>query len=156
MLNIRRIAMATSTRPAVGASSQRVVVREEQLLASKGLKRPGSMSVWRGLSGRRYVVGVHPLCGDVLADMGDSVALAVDRDRDGEARLIGVVSFEVFSCGAAQEVARRWVARMRLRGATEMHVHCLAESESARRAILTDLPAAGLDAPGSSVRRQDI
>jgi hypothetical protein len=32
-----------------------------------------------------------------------------------------------------------WLSRMRARGATEMHVHRLAESEAARAAVVDDL-----------------
>jgi hypothetical protein len=84
------------------------------------------------------VVGVHPLSEAELRDVSEAVLIAVRRDGDGLARLV-----EVASVGPQLgEAARRsWIGRTRRQGATEMHVHRLAESAEERQAIVDDLKA---------------
>ncbi len=94
------------------------------------------MTSWRGLSGRRYVVGVHAIDPAVLEDVTDAVVIAVERSGDGTARVVDVAA----PCAATSRRSRmRWLALMRTRGATEMHVHLLAEDEAERAAVMRDL-----------------
>jgi hypothetical protein len=62
--------------------------------------------------------------------------IAVRRDGDGFAAMVDAVA-----AGAGFGVAakRAWAGRARMLGATELHVHRLAEDERARRAIVADL-----------------
>ena len=116
----------------------RAGVREERLRATAGLREPPALTSWLGRSGRRYVVGVHEVEPE-MADVAEAVVIAVHRNPDGTSELV-----EVAPLGPQTRPERlRWLARMRRRGATEMHVHRLAESEAERRAIAADLAAAG-------------
>ncbi len=112
-------------------------MREERLRATAGLRHASlALSSWRGRSGRRYIVGVHPLETSEVLEVTDAVVLAVRRDQDGTAHVIDVAA----AGSRPREQARtRWMAAVRERGATEMHVHRLAENESERRAIIDDL-----------------
>ena len=116
---------------------RRAGVREERLRATAGL-RGGTLnlSAWRGRSGRRYVVGVHPLSETDILDVRDAIILAVRRDETGSARLIDITSA---GPNARDRLRKSWMSTVRARGATEMHVHRLAESAEARRAIIEDL-----------------
>lgn len=112
-------------------------MREERLRATAGLRQaPLALSAWRGRSGRRYVVGVHPLEATDVLDVTDAVILAVRRDRDGVAQVIDIATAGSRPLAQARE---RWMAAVRERGATEMHVHRLAEGEDERLAIIEDL-----------------
>ena len=112
-------------------------MREERLRTTAGLRGTSALtlSAWRGRSGRRYVVGVHALDEPELNDMGESVVIAVRRDRAGVAEPVAVAS----AGGSPRDRLRNWVARARHEGATEMHVHRLAQDEAERRAIVADL-----------------
>lgn len=111
-------------------------MREERLRATAGLRGTLRLSSWRGRSGRRYVVGVHLLSDADLSEVTRAVLIAVCRDREGIARVVDAAA----AGDESDERARRaWIARARSRGATEMHVHRLAESAPERRAIIADL-----------------
>lgn len=97
-----------------------------------------SLSAWRGRSGRRYVVGIHELSEAELADLGEAVVIAVRRDGAGIAEAVAIAAS---GNGARERLHRNWLARARQKGATEMHVHRLAESEEARRTVIADLTA---------------
>ncbi|MDB5591625.1 hypothetical protein [Enterovirga sp.] len=114
----------------------RAGIREERLRATAGLRGGEALTSWRGLSGRRYVVGVHAIDPAVVEDATDAVLIAVQRSGDGNATVV-----DVATPGAAtsRRSRLRWLARMRIRGATEMHVHLLAEDEGERRAVARDL-----------------
>lgn len=113
-------------------------MREERLKTTAGLRgSPGlPLSAWRGRSGRRYVVGVHSAGGFDLDEMGQAVVIAVRRDDTGIAEMVSVASS---SESPRDHLRRTWLDRVRGRGATEMHVHRLAESETERAAIVEDL-----------------
>jgi hypothetical protein len=113
----------------------RASIREERLRATAGLREPG-LSSWRGRSGRRYVVGVHALSEADVADLTGAVLIAVGRNGDGTAKLLSVAAPRP---STSPRVRLRWLSRVRSRGATEMHVHRLAESEEERRAVVADL-----------------
>ncbi|HEX8666582.1 MAG TPA: hypothetical protein VF744_21405, partial [Beijerinckiaceae bacterium] len=112
-------------------------VREEPLRAAAALGALGLTS-WRGRSGRRYVVGVHPLTEAEALAVADAVMIAVRRDDDG---IAAVVEPAAAGAGFGTAAKRAWVSRARALGATELHVHRLAEDEGARQAIVADLLA---------------
>ncbi|SFG44459.1 hypothetical protein [Methylobacterium gossipiicola] len=113
-------------------------MREERLRTTAGLRGTPALvlSAWRGRSGRRYIVGIHALAELELDDMEDAVILAVRRDATGYGELICVTS----AGGVPRErLTRTWMAHARQRGANELHVHRLAETEVERRAVVADL-----------------
>ena len=112
---------------------RRAGVREERLRATAGV-RGLELSSWRGRSGRRYVVGVHSLTETDILEVTEAIVIAVRRDREGVAHII-----EIETAGPRERLRKSWISAMRARGAMEMHVHRLAETESARRAIVEDL-----------------
>lgn len=111
-------------------------VREERLRSTTGLRHASPMTSWRGISGRRYVVGVQPRIDPGLVDMDGAVLIAVRRTGDGTASVVDVAAP---GPGATRRSRLRWLALMRTRGATEMHVHLLAEGEAEREAVRRDL-----------------
>jgi hypothetical protein len=120
-----------------GERARRAGVREERLRATVGLRQaPLALSAWRGRSGRRYIVGVHVLDSAEILEVTDAVILAVRRDLDGVAHVIDVATA---GSRPVEQARRRWMAAVRAQGATEMHVHRLAEGEDERRAIVADL-----------------
>ncbi len=113
-------------------------MREERLRATAGLKAGPALSAWRGHSGRRYIVGVQPLAEADILDVADAVILAVRRDASGTAHLVDIVT----AGPKRNETARcRWLTRVGGLGATEIHIHRLADGEDERRAIVDDLRA---------------
>ena len=118
--------------------TRRTDVREERLRTAAGPRGLLELSSWRGRSGRRYVVGVHPLNETDIVDLTSAVVIAVRRDGDGVARLIDLATVGEHPRGRSRAA---WVAAVRAQGATEMHVHRLAASDTERRAIIDDLRA---------------
>jgi hypothetical protein len=123
-------------RDARSERARRAGVREERLRVTAGLTVQLRLSAWLGRSGRRYVVGVHPLADAELSDVTEAVLIAVRRDGDGTARVV-----DVATAGALprERLARLWLSAVRACGATEMHVHRLARDEGERRAVIADL-----------------
>jgi len=115
---------------------RRTGVREERLRTTAGLRSSPTLSSWRGLSGRRYIVGVHPLDLKELLEVTDAVILAVSRDETGTAH---VVDSALAGDRPSAEPRTRWFDAARERGATELHIHRLADTEARRREILADL-----------------
>jgi hypothetical protein len=115
-------------------------VREERLRATSGLLRGLDLTSWRGRSGRRYVVGVHPLTEGELLDVTEAVILAVRRDADGAARLVAAAAA---GPELRPQARRAWIARVKSRGASELHIHRLAAGASERAAIVADLQDVG-------------
>ncbi|WP_245421473.1 hypothetical protein [Methylobacterium sp. B4] len=140
MANKRALSWSVALRDLKDDRSRRADVREERLRTMAGLRGSAapSLSAWRGRSGRRYVVGVHDLVEAELAEIGEAVVIAVRRDEAGIAEAVAIAAV---GRGARERLQRNWLARARQSGATEMHVHRLAESEEARRAVVTDLAA---------------
>ncbi len=134
MANRRTLSWSTALRD---VRTRRADVQEERLRATAGLRNASlALSSWRGRSGRRYVVGVHPLDEPEILSLTEAVILAVRRDPDGTAHVIDVATAGSRSGEGAQA---RWMRAMRDRGATEMHVHRLAKGEAERRAVVEDL-----------------
>lgn len=115
---------------------RRAGVREERLRATAGLRSSSALSSWRGLSGRRYIVGVHPLDLQNLLEITDAVILAVGRDEAGTAHVVDSV---LAGATPSLDTRSRWLDRARDRGASELHIHRLADTEARRREILADL-----------------
>src|SRR5690606_22187539 len=112
-------------------------VREEKLRAAAGLRSPSpALSSWRGRSGRRYVVGIHPLTEPEVLSVTDAVILAVRRDEAGIAHPVDVASV---GAQPSESGRTRWFSRVKESGATELHVHRLASSDGQRQAIVEDL-----------------
>lgn len=99
-------------------------VREERLRSTAGLR----LSAWRGRSGRRYVASIV----DVLDPGTEAVVISVRRNPAGIAAIVSVEAIEASEAGAFCRVAR-------LAGATELHIHRLAETAAERAAIVADL-----------------
>jgi hypothetical protein len=136
MANRRSIPWSAAMRDVRGERVRRAGVREERLRATAGLRGTLNLSSWRGRSGRRYVVGVHGLGETDILDVTDAIIIAVRRDDEGVARLIDIATA---GPQPRDRLRKSWLSTVRARGATEMHVHRLAESDEARRAIVADL-----------------
>ena len=123
--------------------------REVRLRSTAGLRGTPALALcaWQGRSGRRYVVGVHGLTETDLTEIGDAVVIAVRRDSEGLA-----VPVAVGSNGRSprERLPIKWFADALGRGATEMHVHRLAENEDERRAIVDDLSLSEPEPAGSA------
>lgn len=113
-------------------------IREERLRTMAGLRGSPALalSAWRGRSGRRYVVGVHGLTVEAAEEALPAVLVAVRRNDAGLAVLLDLYSGE-----AEAADVREWVARAAGQGATELHVHRLAEGAGERAAVVADLTA---------------
>lgn len=136
MANRRTISWSTAMRDLRNDRTRRADVREERLRATAGTRGSLDLSSWRGRSGRRYVVGVHPLSESEILELTNAVIIAVRRDCDGSARLIDIATVGERPRGNSRA---GWVSSVRARGATEMHVHRLATTDTERRAIIDDL-----------------
>jgi hypothetical protein len=112
-------------------------VREERLRATAGLRQSSlALSSWRGRSGRRYIVGVHPLVEAEVLEVTEAVIIAVRREGDGTARVIDIATA---GSRPSEQARTRWMAAVQAQGATEMHVHRLADGDEERRAVIDDL-----------------
>ena len=137
MANRRTLSWSTALRDLRGERTRRAGVREERLRATAGLRDATlDLSSWRGRSGRRYVVGVHRLDEADLLGLTEAVILAVRRDPDGTAHVIDVATAGTRS---GEEARARWMRAVREQGATELHVHRLADGDDERRAAVEDL-----------------
>ncbi|AWM85743.1 hypothetical protein C4E04_02625 [Microvirga sp. 17 mud 1-3] len=137
MANKRTISWSMAMRDLRNDRARRAGVREERLRATAGLRTTETLSSWRGRSGRRYIVGVHPLVEtEVFEVTTDAVILAVKRDATGTAHVIDVATIASYP---GEQARARWVAEVQNRGANEMHVHRLAHDEGERRAMIDDL-----------------
>ncbi|KRE09769.1 hypothetical protein ASE63_04385 [Bosea sp. Root381] len=89
-------------------------------------------TAWRGRSGRRYVASVFALGDEHALGFTDAVLLAVSEDR----RILAARDSGPFGVEAA---LTRWQQAVARAGASEIHVHLLAEDGISRRAALLDL-----------------
>lgn len=105
--------------------------RELPLRSAAGLGER-RFTAWRGRSGRRYVASVFSVTDDHALGFTDAVLLAVTAER----RIIAARDSGPFGVEAALS---RWRRAVALAGASEIHVHLLAEDGLARRAALLDL-----------------
>jgi hypothetical protein len=117
--------------------ARRASVREERLRATAGLRQSSlTLSSWRGRSGRRYIVGVHPLQEPDILEVTEAVMIAVKRDQDGTAHVIDIATA---GSRPSQDARTRWMSTVQAQGATELHVHRLADTDQERRAVIADL-----------------
>jgi len=112
-------------------SAASLVAREMPLRSTAGLtgKR---FTAWRGRSGRRFVASVFAVGDDHALGFTDAVLLAVDSER----RIVAAGDSGPFGVESA---LMRWRQAVAQAGATEIHVHLLAEDGVSRRAALLDL-----------------
>ena len=116
----------TTEQPAVSASACEMPMRSAAALGER------RFTAWRGRSGRRYVASVFATADDHALGFTDAVLLAVSADR----RILAARESGPFGVEAA---LRRWQRSVAAAGATEIHVHLLAEDGISRRAALLDL-----------------
>lgn len=138
MANKRALSWSAALRDLKDDRNRRQDVREERLKTTAGLRGAPALplSAWRGRSGRRYVVGVHPAGAFELDAMAEAVVIAVRRDETGIAEMVSVAAS---SESPRDHLRRTWLDRVRGRGATEVHVHRLADNAAERVAIVRDL-----------------
>ncbi len=105
--------------------------REMPLRSTAGLTGR-RFTAWRGRSGRRFVASVFAVTDDHALGFTDAVLLAVDAER----RIVAARDSGPFGVEAA---LTRWRQSVAQAGATEIHVHLLAEDGLSRRAALLDL-----------------
>ncbi|TCR67222.1 hypothetical protein [Bosea sp. BK604] len=110
---------------------QEPVAREMPLRSTAGLAER-RFTAWRGRSGRRFVASVFSITDDHALGFSDAVLLAVSAER----RIIAARESGPFGIEAA---LTRWRRSVAMAGATEIHVHLLAEDGLTRRAALLDL-----------------
>jgi hypothetical protein len=96
---------------------------------------------WRGASGQGYVCSVFPVRAGAefggLPDFDSAVAIAVARDAKGQRRPLAVLDLcwrEERLYGDLESVG----AALRS-GASEWHVHLLANGDKARKAVISDI-----------------
>ena len=97
--------------------------------ASLGERR---FTAWRGRSGLRYVASVFTADDTHALSFTDAVLLAVSAER----RIVAARESGPFGIEAA---LARWQRAAAEAGATEIHVHLLAEDGASRRTALLDL-----------------
>lgn len=122
-------------------------VRELPLRSAGRADGSGKLTAWRGLSGRRYVATILHLTREDAFDAAAGVALAVHRDGKGHATIVAARACPVRDPGYLG-----WLAACCQRGATELHIHTLAEGEDGRKAVAADLTARAPAAGRTSVR----
>lgn len=105
--------------------------REMPLRSTAGIAER-RFTAWRGRSGRRYVASVFSVTDDHALGFTDAVLLAVSSDR----RILAARDSGPFGIEAA---LTRWRRSVAMAGASEIHVHLLAEDGLTRRAALLDL-----------------
>ena len=108
----------------------------------RALRSSPALSSWRGRSGRRYVVGVHPLDAAEVMDVTDAVIIAVRRDAGGASSVVDMATVGPHRRGRPGRLA----GACQQLGATEMHVHRLAYDDGERRAVVADLNQDGAKA----------
>lgn len=106
-------------------------VRELPLRATAQLAER-RFTAWRGRSGRRYVASVFAIQDGHALGFTDAVLLAVSPDR----KIVAARDSGPFGIDAA---LTRWRDAVAMAGASEIHVHLLAEDSAGRRAALCDL-----------------
>ncbi|MGX1786297.1 hypothetical protein ACWIGM_06140 [Bosea sp. NPDC055332] len=106
-------------------------VREMPLRATAQLAER-RFTAWRGRSGRRYVASVFAVQDGHALGFSDAVLLAVSPDR----KIVAARDSGPFGIDAA---LTRWRDAVAMAGASEIHIHLLAEDGAGRRAVLCDL-----------------
>lgn len=109
-----------------GADAREMPLRSAAALGER------RFTAWRGRSGQRYVASVFSVTDDHALGFSDAVLLAVSEDR----QIIAARESGPFGIEAA---LTRWRRSVVLAGASEIHIHLLAEDGLSRRAALLDL-----------------
>jgi hypothetical protein len=115
--------------------------REAPLGCLAGASLASRFHSWRGASGRRYICSVFPVRDDAelggLPDFESAIALAVSRDGRGRRRRLAVLDL----CWRDGRFAGDWQAAGDAlgAGASEWHIHLLAEDGDARSAAIADI-----------------
>jgi hypothetical protein len=111
-------------------------VLKEQALLESAATRPVRFQFWRGASGKRYVHTVQSLL--TCPELPRAVYVLVRREFDGSRTplRIGRTSSDCSTLNLAE--VRHRAAKL---GASEVHVHLIADSESERMLIEMDLQA---------------
>jgi hypothetical protein len=104
----------------------------EMPLRSLGTLRDRRFTAWRGRSGQRYVTSVFTIMDPAALSYADAVLLAVAPDR----HILAARDSGPFGIEAA---LKRWRDTAMQAGATELHIHLLAEDDNSRRNALADL-----------------
>ncbi len=89
-------------------------------------------TAWRGRSGRRYVATIFAVADDHALGFTDAVLLAVSAERH-------VIAARDSGPFGVESALMRWRGAVMDAGASEIHVHLLAEDGMTRRAALLDL-----------------
>jgi hypothetical protein len=89
---------------------------------------------WRGASGRRYVFSIYGRRSCPAYDHAVIMIAAVQRD--GDRRVLFIADTGCFPDVVLARAAARW---MRADAEIEFHIHLLATSPAARRALIADL-----------------
>lgn len=139
----------TALRALKADRQAREPVRHERLRGRSFTHISGlnALSVWRGRSGRRYIVVVYTRAqldcrlADTQTDLAEAVILAVRTNTTP-----GLVSIIAASEGLCGPNAANWLASMARVGIDEFHVHRLAPSLTDRTAILLDVCTPDLEA----------
>lgn len=132
----RTISWAAALRELKADRAARSPIREERLRTNAAPRGAPAlaMSVWRGLSGRRYVVVVQPLDTPHLVAEHAAVILAVARDKQGNASIVAARA-----CEAGDPGFLGWLAACAALNARELHAYRLAETRVERAEIAADL-----------------
>ena len=141
----RTISWAAALRELKADRAARSPIREERLRTNAGSRGAPAlaMSVWRGRSGRRYVVVVQLLDAPDLVAEHAAVILAVARDEHGRASIIAARA-----CEADDPGFLGWLAACAGLGARELHAYRLAETRIERAEIAADLGGPTADIAG--------
>lgn len=131
----RTISWAAALRELKTDRAVRSPIREERLRTNTGSRGAPAlaMSVWRGLSGRRYVVVVQPLDTPHLVAEQAAVILAVARDKQGHASIVAARA-----CDGGDPGFLGWLAACVGLGARELHAYRLAQTRLERAEIAAD------------------
>jgi len=108
--------------------------RDEPVSALSGLPAGSVFRYWRGATGRRYLHTVHAL--DDWPGYGEANLIFVRCQAGGRRHVLWVGQIDADNAPTA---AQSLFARMAEAGASEVHVHLLAGSGKARRAVERDL-----------------
>jgi hypothetical protein len=134
-----------------GPQSPSVAAADAPLACLAGGALASRFHAWYGLSGRRYICSVFPVVEEAAAgglpEFEAGIVIATAKDRRGQRRALA--AFELSWDGESVKHKGQIDAALKA-GASEWHVHLLAESLAQRRASLADL--AGLALNSSEAR----
>jgi hypothetical protein len=101
-------------------------------LKGAGELKDRRFTAWRGRSGQRYIASVFQITDSTALGYADAVLLAVSADRQ-------VLAARDSGPFGVEDALIRWRDAVRAAGAVEIHLHLLADDDSARQAALVDL-----------------